>query len=132
VLSQAFSILAGSFVRAPWGWGLFVLCLVAFFRIMPLLSAQAIEALAQRRREKRDDLSDCQRRLDEMGREVRALANSFTNLKIDLSAALSAYRILEVEVETNNPASMGLAEARAVLSAAFTIAPSTEGMERNQ
>jgi hypothetical protein len=119
-------------VRAPWGWGLFVLCLVAFFRITPLLSAQAIDALTQRRREKRDDLGDCKKRLDEMGARVDGLVTSFTNLKIELAAALSAYRILEVEVESYNARSLGLAEARAVLSAAFTIAPSTEGQERKQ
>lgn len=57
--------------------------------------------------------------------EVRALAASVNNLKIDLNGTISAYRILDAEVERDNPTSLGLAQARAIMSTAFNVAPST-------
>lgn len=105
-----------------WGaagvWTLVAMVTIALIKVWPVLAKQAIDARTQLRGEKRDDLRD-------LGGRVTALERMVTDLKIELSAALSAYRILAVEVESNNPTSIGLAQARAVLSTAFTVAPST-------
>jgi hypothetical protein len=77
------------------------------------------------RSEKRDDLHACQKRLDAMETKVTTVTNAFTNLKIELNGILTAYRVLEVEVETNLPDSHALKHARVILSTAFTVAPST-------
>jgi hypothetical protein len=127
-VNQIPAALLGSFQRAPWGWALLVTALLGLIKIWPVLTKLSIEARAQIRKERRDDLSDCQRQLAEVRVEIRNLATDFNNLKIELAATLSAYRILEIEVEAVNPTSIGLAEARAILSTAFTVAPAPVSM----
>jgi uncharacterized protein YlxW (UPF0749 family) len=114
-----------SFQRAPWGWGLLAAVLVALIKAWPVLALQAQQAREKRRAEHRDDLHDCQERLDILTQRVDGMQESYNNLKIELSATLSAYRILDTEIEATNPRSLGLAQARAILSTAFTVAPST-------
>lgn len=121
------AIVLSSLRGAPWGWGLFVTVLVALIKAWPILAKQAIDASAKLRQEKREDLNDCHRRLDQQEREFNALKDEFTNLKIEMNATLSAYRILDAELEVSNPNSLGLRQARMILSTAFTIAPSTTG-----
>jgi len=116
-------MVSNSFQRAPWGWGLLATVVIGLIRAWPILAKQAIDAKAQLRQERRDDLKDYQRRLEAMGVRIDSMSSDLNNLKIELAATISAYRILEIEVEAVNPASIGLAEARAILSAAFTVAP---------
>lgn len=117
-MNEAATIFASSFERAPWGWVLMVTVVLGLIRVWPALSKQAIEARAQIRSERRSDLADCTRRCDE-------LAERFHALELKLLGALSAYRILDAEVEATAPGSTALAQARLVMSAAFTVSPST-------
>lgn len=125
-MNDLITILGGSITRAPWGWALLGTVALGLIRVWPLLSKQAIEARAQLRKEKRDDLGDCQRRLDDLNTRLDHMEEKFRRSELHLLGAISAYRILDAEVEAANPGSTGLAQARLVMSAAFTVCPSTE------
>lgn len=112
------SIFVGSLQRAPWGWALLVVVILALIKVWPILAAQAIEARAKIRGEKREDLAECHRKCDE-------LSDKFHHLELKLLGAISAYRILDAEVEAELPGNTALAQARLVMSAAFTLSPST-------
>lgn len=113
--------LTDSFARAPWGWALLATVVVALIRVWPALSQQSIEARAKIRGEKRADLADCHRRCDE-------LSEKFHQLEMKLVGAISAYKILDAELEALDPTSTALGQARAVMSTAFTLSPSTIDM----
>jgi hypothetical protein len=125
-MGEIAATLAGSFQRAPWGWALLVTVIVALIRVWPALSKQAMESRLQVRTERRSDLGDCQRRLDEMGKRVDGLEEKLHQTDLKLLGAISAYRILDAEVESRDPGSTALSQARLVMSAAFTMSPSTE------
>lgn len=114
-----------SIERAPWGWALLATVFIAVVKVWPILAQQAIEARAKLRQENRSDISDCQRRLDEMRTEMDSVKAAMHHLEMKLVGALGAYRILDIEVESIAPGSTALGQARAVMSAAFTISPST-------
>lgn len=121
------SFFADSFARAPQGWFLVVLVLLGLIRIWPAMSRQAIEARAQLRKEKREDLGNCQRRLDEVSARLDSVEEKFRQSELKLLGSIAAYRILDVEVEAHLPGSTALSQARQVMSAAFTLSPSTSG-----
>lgn len=120
------ALLSDSFTRAPWGWALLATVIVALIRIWPAMSRQAIEARAQLRKEKREDLGDCQKRLDEVSLRLDGMEEKFRQSELKLLGSISAYRILDVEVEAHIPGSTALVQARQVMSAAFTLSPSTD------
>jgi hypothetical protein len=117
--------LGGSMERAPWGWLLLVVAITALIRAWPVLAKQAIEARAQLRKEKREDLSDCHDRLDAMGVQIAKVREDFRQIELKLVGAITAYKILDLEVETHLPGSTALGQARAVMSTAFALSPST-------
>lgn len=128
-MNDLLTFFADSVRRAPQGYILVGLVLLGLIRIWPAMSKQAIEARAQLRKEKRDDLKTCQQRLDDADARIDELHEAFTNLKIELSGTVAAYRILDLAEEARDPTSLHLAQARAVLSTAFTIAPSTGALK---
>jgi hypothetical protein len=125
-MNNLIAVLSGSLERAPWGWALTGMVLLGLIRVWPLLSKQAIEARTQLRKEKRDDLGDCQRRLDDVNQRLDNMEEKFRRSELHLLGAISAYRILDAEIEAASPGSTSLAQARLVMSAAFTVCPSTE------
>lgn len=125
-------LLASSFQRAPWGWGVLATAVLALIKAWPILAQQAIEARAKLRAEGRADLHECKEELKLVNARLDVMQDTFNNLKIELSSALSAYRILDAEVEATNPTSLGLKQARVILSTAFTVAPSTRHGDAEQ
>lgn len=112
----------------PGAYGIFAVLaavLVALVKAWPILSAQAQAAKDRLRGERRDDLNDCKSRLDAMSTRLDEMVSMVNNLKIEINGVLAAYRILEIDVETRDPNSVALRQARAILSTAFTVAPST-------
>ena len=107
--------------------GTFLVVLLALIKVWPVIALQVQRAKEKLREEGRTDLSDCQRRLDEMGDRLDGVYDVVNTLKIELTGVLSAYRVLEVAEEARDPSSIHLAQARAILTATFMIAPSTAG-----
>jgi hypothetical protein len=105
--------------------GTFAAIVVTLIKTWPVISLQVMKAKEKLRAEDRSDLSDCKERLDAMGLRMDAMFTQMNNLKIELAGVLSAYRILEVAEERRSPKSIHLAQARALLSSVFTVAPST-------
>jgi hypothetical protein len=106
-------------------WTLVGIVLVALIRAWPVLAKQAQEARAQLRKEKREDLDDCRKRLDAMAGRLDASDEKVRGLELKLVGAISGYRILDLELEHLAPSSVALAQARAVMSTAFAVSPST-------
>jgi hypothetical protein len=86
---------------------------------------QSLSVDAERRGEKRADLTDCHRRLDAMSLEMSEVRAEVSELKMKLLGTISAYRMLDLEVETHLPGSTALGQARVVMSTAFALSPST-------
>lgn len=99
---------------------------VALIRSWPILSLQRAAAKEKLRAEGRTDLSDCQRRMDELGKELETVQEHVHNLDMKLLGALSAYRILDSEVEAHRPKSAALRQARILMNTAFELSPSSE------
>jgi hypothetical protein len=120
-----------SFVKeiTPAGVGIYTLIaivLVALIKAWPVISLQATTAREKLRAEGRSDLSDCKQRIDALQRELNGVKDEVHKIEMKLLGAISAYRILDVEIEATNPGSPALAQARQVMSAAFTLSPSTD------
>ena len=117
-MADILAAFGGSLARAPWGWALLAVVLLALIRVWPILALQAIKAKEQLRGENRADLRDCNKRCDE-------LTEKFHQLEMKLVGAITAYKILDVECEALDPGSTALGQARAAMSAAFAMSPST-------
>lgn len=109
--------------------GIFGTAVATAIKVFPVLKQMSLTDEATKRGEKRDDLHDCQEQIAALRKEMADVNNTVTNLKIEMNGVLSAYRILEVDVEMRDPSSAALKQARAILSTAFAIAPSTEGKQ---
>jgi hypothetical protein len=88
------------------------------------------------RSEGRTDLKDCKERIDQLQaaladsnakhtEEITALKDGQHHFEMKLLGTISAYRLLDAEVETRLPGSSALAQARLIISTAFTMSPST-------
>ena len=113
-----------SFVKeiTPGSIGIFSLLAVvtvALIKAWPVLALQAQTARAALRGEERADRNNYQTQIDDLREEVH-------KIEMRLVGTISAYRILDTEVETHLPDSVALVQARRVMSAAFTVAPSTD------
>jgi hypothetical protein len=76
----------------------------------------------------RDNLHDCQEQLDKLSLRFDALVTkhdgmqqAFNDLKGELQGAVTAYKMLDIEVEDIKPDSMALRHARTIMSMAFTV-----------
>lgn len=107
-------------------WSLLAVILIALIRAWPVLALQATQAKERLRAEGRTDLSDCKTRIDKLQVELRGVREEVHKIELKLLGAISAYRILDEEVVAHLPGSAALKQARAVMSAAFTISPSTD------
>jgi hypothetical protein len=126
-LTQLFS----EWTPATYGiFSLLTVAVVTLIKAWPVLALQATTAKEKLREEGRTDLSECKERLDRMGARLDSVYEVVNNLKIELSGVLSAYRVLEVAEEIRDPRSLNLAQARAILNTAFTVAPSTAGYSK--
>lgn len=99
---------------------------VALIKAWPVLALQAQAARDKLRSEHRADLSDCKERIDALQVELNGVRDEVHKIEMKLVGAISAYRILDAEVETLQPDSTALKQARLVMSAAFTLSPSTD------
>jgi hypothetical protein len=104
--------------------------LIALIKTWPIWQLQVLKAKEKLREEKRSDLSECKQEIAGLRSELDRVTELVTNLKIEMNAVLSAYRVLEVAEHARDPNSAHLATARAILSTAFAIAPSTAGMPK--
>lgn len=118
-------IVVSSAERAPWGWGLLSLAILAIIKAWPVLQLQALNAKAVLRGEKRDDLHTCQTRLDEMDATLSGAVARIHSLEIKLLGTVSAYRILEGDAEPNSAA---LLHARVIFREAWDTPPIPEDM----
>jgi hypothetical protein len=120
-----------SFVReiTPGTVGIFSLLAVvsvALIKAWPVLALQAQNARDKLRSEQRTDLNDCKARIDKLQNELNGVREEVHKIEMKLVGAITAYRILDKEVEAHMPSSTALAQARLAMSAAFTLSPSTD------
>lgn len=100
---------------------------VALIKAWPILALQAQQARDKLRGEDRSDLQSCQKQIEALRKELKGVSENVHKIEMKLLGAISAYRILDAEVEAIKPDSTALSQARLVMSAAFTLSPSTDG-----
>lgn len=113
-VSALASLLGSSVERAPWGWVLLVVIIVALIRVWPALSLHALNAAKELRGEKRDDLHECNTRLDAMDVELRKALEQIHQLDMKLVGTITAYRILHADITEHRPDSSALVQARVI------------------
>jgi uncharacterized protein YlxW (UPF0749 family) len=84
-------------------WSLLAVVSVALIKVWPVIQLQVIHAKEKLRGEARSDLSDCQARIDRLQASVNALGDEVHKIEMKLLGAISAYRILDAEVEATDP-----------------------------
>lgn len=118
-------------------WGLIAIVSVALIKAWPVLSLQAANAREKLRAEGRTDLSDCRKEIAALRAELdiereareaseKKLSEEHHKLELKLLGAISGYRILHADLSARQPDAPALRQAEAVLSAAFTLSPSTD------
>jgi len=117
------AIFISSLERAPWGWTLLIVTILALIKIWPLIQLQTIKAREALRSEKRDDLHTCQARLDKLETELGGAVQRIHALELKLLGTVSAYRILETEIEQGEPASVALLHARVIFREVWDAMP---------
>lgn len=100
-------------------WVLVATVLVALIKTWPVLALQAQTARDKLRGEEREDRDNYQKQIDDLREEVH-------KIELRLVGTISAFRILDAEVETHLPDSPALVQARRVISTAFAMSPSTD------
>lgn len=128
-MTELVPIIQGSLERAPWGWALLTTVLIVLIKMWPAIALQAQQARDALRKERRDDLSECQKKIEALTTRLDRVEATAHGLEMKLLGAITAYKILDAEVEARFPESSALAQARIVMSTAFTISPSTEDSE---
>lgn len=109
-----------------FGGGTFGIALIALIKAWAPLAKLSIEAKAVLRKEKRDELDSCQRRLDAMELRLEQSERRTHQVELRLVTQLGAYRIIASELQRLDPQSAALMNAQALLNAAYPI-PSEVG-----
>jgi hypothetical protein len=104
-----------------FGGGTFALCLVALIKAWPLLAKLSIEAKAALRKEKRDEMDSCQKRIDALEVRLEASESRTHRVELRLVTALGAYRIIASELQRLDPDSAALMNAQALLNASYPL-----------
>lgn len=99
---------------APWGWAIALAVGLALVKVWPVIQLQAINAKATLRGEKRDDLHNCQTRLDKLEAIQRAGDERLHQLDMKLVGTVAAYRILHDDMSIHAPERAALHHARSV------------------
>ncbi len=124
--------LLSSLERAPWGWYMAAVVTLALIKVWPIINAQLIavkDRIADRREKKENDalaaknvdLSDCKTRLDAMDLRLTAAEEQSHRFEMQLVGTLTAYRILEADIEIREPESIPLKQARRVLQDVYRV-----------
>lgn len=103
-------------------WTMIGTAVVAFIKYFPVFQLHILEARAKLRGEKRDDLKDCNARVD-------TLEGRVSNLETRLTGALVAYRIVEQKLESLTPNCLDVQQARAVLRVCFDMSEMPKDLE---
>lgn len=107
-------VLISSLERAPWGWSLLAVVILALIKVWPIIQLQTLNAKQALRGEKRDELHNCQERLDAMDKTLDAMRTQMHQLDMKLVGTVSAYRILHDHVTISDPENPALMQARTV------------------
>lgn len=118
-MTELLPIIQGSLERAPWGWALLATVILALIKTWPILSLQAQTARDKLRSENRSDLSDCQKQIKDLRAELETVKEHVHHIELKLVGAISAYRIVEKDLELRHPDAVSLMQARAVFQEAF-------------
>ena len=98
----------------------------ALIKIWPVIQDQTIKAKAALRGEKRDELHNCQTRLDELDSRLDDAVGKIHQLELKLVGTVSAYRILHDHLYSSDPDNIALLQARTIFSTTWDgpLAPS--------
>ena len=111
--------LLSSAERAPWGWVLTLVVILAIIKVWPVIQLQTITAKAALRGERKDELDDCKSRLDAFDKRLTAATAQIHQLDLKLVGAVAAYRILHNDTLSRDPESEALMQAQTVFRAHF-------------
>lgn len=131
MIGAIISTLAGSFQRAPWGWGILAFMVAVFAYLWPVINKQVMEAKQQLRsykrevqKEEKDDLRDLvtalRAQVDEQGQHIEKLRNDAQSYQLKLVSALAGFRLLAGELEKLDPSNPVLKQANDLIAMAAT------------
>ena len=108
------AFILSSLERAPWGWSLLLVVLVTLIKTWPVIQLQTITARATLRGERKDELHNCQDRLDAMEGKLNTAISHIHQLDLKLVGTVSAYRILHDHMNDVTPDHPALHQARTI------------------
>lgn len=132
--------LLASAERAPWGWVLTLIVILALIKIWPIIQLQTNDAKAKLRGERIASEVDCMQRIDAvelkhserygtLEKRVLSTERQAHQLEIKLVGTLTAYRILHADLSERAPDCSALGQAELVIRETWDgPMPSPSGM----
>lgn len=112
-------LLSGSMERAPWGWGLLALVMIALIKGWPALSDAATRARAAVSADRKTRYEKLEERIAALEARLEKTVGSLHDAEMKLVSALAAYRLVIGElqkVDNHNPV---LKQAQALLNVSY-------------
>jgi hypothetical protein len=119
-------LLSASMERAPWGWGLFALVLLALIRGWPALSDAAMRARTAMSVDRRDRYERLEGRIQLLEARLEKTVAALHEAEMKLVSALAAYRLVIGELQKIDPDNPVLKQAQALLNVSYP-SPSDSG-----
>lgn len=113
------SAILSSMERAPWGWALLVIVILAFFKGYPAISAAVATAREQGRLGRRGDMSDLRERISALEAKVETASETAHQAELKLVSALAAYRLIASELLKLDPDNTILKQAQELLNVSY-------------
>lgn len=120
MLDSIGTVVASSFERAPWGWGLLLAFSTGLIKGWPAIvdaTTRAKEALANR---KSNVIEDLRERIVALESKVESASLLAHTAEMKLVYAVSAVQLLAARIRADNPDDPALKQAMELLSAATT------------
>jgi hypothetical protein len=111
--------LLSSMERAPWGWALLVVVILALIKVWPIVAAQAVKAREQFRSERRGEMDSLRDRISGLETKVEAANEKAHEVELKLVSALAAYRLIASELQKLDPDSTILKQAQELLNVSY-------------
>lgn len=108
---------------APWGWAMFGATAIALIKIWPVLQLQAQNAKQALRGEEKDQLHNCNERLDAMSEQMNRVVLEQAQMTIKMNATAGAYHITSTELERIDPENAALKHGRLIFGSAWSTEP---------
>lgn len=130
-LSALGPILQSSLARAPWGWGLLLIVVLALIRVWPVINEQLAKVREKKRGEVRDDMAawreqmradmtDLKKRVEDAESEMSAANERSHKLEMRLMTVTNAFQMVAGELRRHDPDNSTLRQAVEMVGLAVT------------